>query len=72
MSSQNDAKRAPNVVKTIVGSKTLIVQNSSNVSAKLNVFEGQRVILGAKNQPREAPRREKEAPEEDKESLRRS
>ena len=44
-------KRAPRepseAFKTIFGSKTLILQNSSNAFAKINDFEGRRVILGA-------------------------
>ena len=56
-------KRSPgdaqNALRTMVGSKTSILQNSSNVLAKIDDFEGQRVILGAQNRPREGRRGER-------------
>ena len=62
-------KRSPrelqNALKTIIVSKTSVFQKSMNVSAKINVFEVRKVILGAQNRPQEAPR-------EDKKRLRRS
>ena len=55
-------KRSPrvaqNTLRTMVGSKTSILQNSSNVSAKIDDFEGQRVIVGAQHRPREGRRGE--------------
>ena len=55
-------KRSPrvaqNTLRTMVGSKTSILQNSSNVLAKIDDFEGQRVILGAQNRPQEGQRGE--------------
>jgi len=48
-----------NALRTKVGSKTLIFQNSSNVSAKINVFEGRRAILSAQICFEEALKRRK-------------
>ena len=45
-----------NAVKTIIGSKTMIFQTSSNVSARINVFEGRKASLGAQHRDREAQR----------------
>ena len=63
-------KRSPrvaqNTLRTMVGSKTSILQNSSNVLAKIDDFEGQRVILGAQNRLRGARRGGKDDLEEDK------
>ena len=59
--SPRDLQNAP---KTILKDKKSNFQKSMNVSAKLNVFEVRRVILGVQNRPQEAPR-------EDKKQLRR-
>ena len=43
----------------MVGSKTLILQNSSNVFAKIDDSEARMVILGAQNRPHEGRRGER-------------
>ena len=56
-------KRSPrvaqNTLRTMVGSKTSILQNSSNVLAKIDDFEARMVILGAQNRPQEGRRGER-------------
>ena len=55
-------KRSPgdaqNALRNMVGSKTSILQNSSNVLAKIDDFEARMVILGAQNRHQEGQRGE--------------